>query len=186
MATTLEPLTCPFTIVVDTREQDPYAFAGLRADAKYQRRPLIVNTRRGTLGQGDYSIDGWWAEIAIERKSAADLFGTLGQARDRFERELARLQCLAFAAVVVEAEWSELLKDPPVHSRLNPRTVFRSVVAWQQRFNRVHWLMMPGRRAAEAAVFRVLERYWRDRNGNRRLSADCALQELPAADGQTA
>jgi ERCC4-type nuclease len=164
-------LTCPFIIVCDTREQTPYAFAGLAADAKARNRPLVVHTQRGTLGQGDYSLLGFEAWVAVERKSAADLFGTLGQARRRFERELARLQSLQFAAVVVEAEWSELLKDPPRHSRLNPRTVFRSVVAWQQRFNRVHWSFLPGRRAAEAAVFRILERYWRDKEKGRHPSA---------------
>jgi DNA excision repair protein ERCC-4 len=164
---TIEDLTCPFIIVCDTREQCAYTFTDLRADAKDNRRPLIVHVQRGTLDQGDYSVLGFEAWMAVERKSAADLFGTLASGRRRFERELARLQALQFAAVVVEAEWSELMIQPPRFSNLNPRTVFRSVVAWQQRFNRVHWNFLPGRRAAEAAVFRILERYWKDKEKGR-------------------
>jgi ERCC4-type nuclease len=166
------PLTCPFVVVIDTREQLPLTFAGLTADAKDGRRPLVVQTQRGTLSQGDYSILGMERRVAVERKSAGDLFGTLGRHRRRFERELARLQALAFAAVVVEADWAEILTRPPERSRLPPKTVFRSVVAWQQRYRGVHWCFMPGRAAAEAATFRVLERFWRDRQPGRVRAAE--------------
>lgn len=151
----------PCVVLVDTREQRPYRFEDLRADAAKGGGALIVETATATLPSGDYSLTGFADRIAVERKSLADLFGTIGQGRDRFERELERLNAMDFAAVVVEAQWSEVFDDPPRHSRLTPKTVFRSVNAWEQRYPRVHWHFLPGRDFAEVKTFRVLERFYR-------------------------
>jgi ERCC4-type nuclease len=156
-----EPLPTPFTVLIDTREQHPYRFEGLRSDAREGRRPLAVQTERATLRSGDYSLCAWCDYVAVERKSVSDLFGTLGQGRERFERELLRLAEMEFAAVVVEANWSEVLAPQP-HSQLNPKTVHRSVIAWQQRHPRVHWWFCGDRWLAEVTTFRILERWWRD------------------------
>lgn len=163
--TSSRPLQCPFIIAVDSREQAPYSFHGIHADSNQSYRPLLIETSRVTLAQGDYSILDHSHAISIERKSKQDLFGTLSAGRDRFEAELQRLsEQVIHSTVIVEAEWSEILRDPPEFSKLHPKTVFRSVLAWQQRFPSVHWLMMPGRRLAELATFRVLDRCWRDIN----------------------
>jgi ERCC4-type nuclease len=156
------PLTVPFTVVIDRRERLPFAFANLKADARRRRRPLVVPTVAAHLPSGDYSIEGFQDKVAVERKSLEDLYGTLGQHRDRFERELARLDEMDFAAVVVEADWPAILFTPPVESSLLPKTVFRSVLAWQQRFPRVHWWTAYSRDFAEIITFRVLERFWND------------------------
>lgn len=161
------PLACPFAVLVDTREQRPYAFEGLTADARQRRRPLLVTTRRATLHAGDYSVEGLQPLVAVERKSKADLFSTLGQPRGRFVRELERLAELTFAAVVVEAEWSEIYATPPARSHLPPKIILRSVLAWQQRFPRVHWLFCPGRGFAERVTFRILERFWKEEQKRR-------------------
>lgn len=206
-----KPLPAPFLILIDSREQHPYQFQGLISDARQGRRPITVRQEVRGLPTGDYSLEGCEAQIAVERKSAADLFHTLGQGRDRFERELVRLADLPVAAVVVEAEWSEILglrhdlsdlidyledqqeglssvrdeganlvdgipfsrwidalrelsAGPPEFSSLNPKTVYRSVLAWQQRYPAVHWWFCVNRRHAEVTTFRVLERFWRDRD----------------------
>src|SRR3990167_2927830 len=145
-------VTCPFTILIDTREQLNFEFLGIRSDANQGRLPLLVPTVRGTLPSGDYSIAGtgpnekpWCESIAIERKGISDLFGTLSRGRARFIRELERLDALDFAAGVVEADWPTILREPPERSQLNPLTVFRSVVAWQQRYPRTHWWFCPSR-----------------------------------------
>lgn len=154
-----EPLTVPFTVVIDTREQRPFEFAGLTSDARHGRRPLVVPTTVGTLGQGDYSLVGLSDTVAVERKSHADLVGTLSQGRERFERELERLAGLLWAAVVVEADWAQVLAGHD-RSRLNPKTVHRSVIAWQQRYPSIHWWFCTDRRLAEVTTFRILERWW--------------------------
>jgi ERCC4-type nuclease len=160
-----EPLVFPVAVVIDTREGLPYSFGGMRTDACDGNRHLLVPVIAGTLQQGDYSLEGYTGQggIQLERKSAQDLFGTLGQGRKRFQRELERLQDVpSVAAVVVEAEWSEILWRPPERSQLRPKTVYRSVIAWQQRYPRVAWWMVPGRAMGERTTFRILERFWRE------------------------
>lgn len=157
----LSPLPSPFTVAIDSREQLPYAFAGLTTDAREGSRPLAVATARTCLTSGDYSILGLHTRIAVERKSAADLFGTLGRGRRRFVAELARLAHYDYAAVVVEAEWSEIIAAPPPRAKLTPKTVFRSVLAWSIEYSAVRWWMCAGRAMGEAVTYRILERFWR-------------------------
>lgn len=157
-----DPLPTPFTVVIDTREKTPFAFTRLRADACDQYRPLVVATEVRGLPQGDYSLAGMEHQIAIERKSLSDLYSTLGQRRRQFENELERLAMLRWAAVVVEADWREILFAPPERSQLPPKIVYRSVIAWQQRYPHVHWWPCCDRRLAEIATFRLLERWWKD------------------------
>lgn len=160
----------PFTVVVDSREQLPYRFCGLQSDAKHKHKPILVQCLTKTLASGDYSIEGLEHEIAVERKSLADLFGTLGSGRERFERELERLSKMNHAAVVIESSWHEILHSPPRESKLLPKTVFRSIAAWSQEFPTIHWWPMGDRIHAESATFRILERYWRKRE--ERILAD--------------
>jgi DNA excision repair protein ERCC-4 len=161
-ANTVDTATFPHTVLIDTREQAPYGFTGLRTDAKQGKKPLVIPTRRETLVSGDYTVGGFAERIAVERKSLEDFFGTLTRGRDRFERELDRLNAMEFAAVVVEANWLQILQHPPERSRLNPKSVYRSVIAWQQRFSRVHWWMLEGRRLGEVTTFRILERFLKE------------------------
>jgi ERCC4-type nuclease len=163
-----EAVLFPHAILIDRREKAPYSFTGFQTDARQGRKPLRILTRVMDLPSGDYSLANLQGEIAVERKSVDDLFRTLGQARNRFERELIRLSSMTVAAVVVEAEWSTILHSPPEGSRLPPKIVFRSILAWQQQFPTVHWWFVDGRRPAEIVTFRILERFARRRQEARR------------------
>lgn len=156
-----ETVESPLVVVVDNNENLPYSFLGLRTDASSRRRLLTIRVVRRSLETGDYTIEGLEKFVAIERKSLNDLYQTLGHGRDRFERELQRMQRMSYAAVVVESSWTEILNKPP--SRLLPKSVFRSVLAWSQRFPKVHWFMMDHRRLAEITTFRILERFYKER-----------------------
>ncbi len=149
----------PFTVVVDDREKAPYHFEGLAADANLRHRPLVVPTQIGHLASGDYSILGCERWVAIERKSAADIYSTIGRYHARFEREHERLSRLDFAAVVVEASWESLLARPPERSRVRPKTLIRTCLAWTIRY-RVPWFTVEGRRAGEIVTFRLLQKWW--------------------------
>ena len=161
----LDPIDSPFIVTVDSREQAPFAFAAgtIKADARQGYRPVNVRTQVGTLTSGDYSIDGHQWQIAVERKSLEDLVSTLAHGRRRFQAELSRLATYKVVAIVVEADWPMILMDPPPFSRLLPKTIYRSVIAWQQRFPTVHWWLCPSRAFAEVTTYRILERYWLDR-----------------------
>lgn len=158
-----EPVTIPFTVIIDTREQSPYSFQSFKADASHFKRPLFIPTERATLQTGDYSIQSHESEITIERKSLQDLYGTIGAGRDRFERELNRMAQFKVAHVVVEADWLTALKDPPFRTKLSPKTIFRSINAWEQEFPTIHWQFMSIRAIAEHKTFRILERFWKQR-----------------------
>ena len=151
----------PFVILVDGREQKPYRFDQIRGDAKQRKRPLDVSVEWAHLKTGDYSIRGYDTRVAVERKSLEDLYNTLGQNRDRFEREHERLAEFETKLVVIEAEWSTILRRPPDFSRLNPKTIIRTCLSWQTKYG-VPWIALPGRRAGELACFRILYQFWRN------------------------
>lgn len=160
-----QPIICPFTVIVDTREQSPYQFRTFKADAKHKTnsgitRSLYIPVETSTLKTADYSIKGFESEIAIERKSLTDLFGTLGSGRERFERELQRLSEFRVAHIVIEADWKAILESPPEHTKLSPKSVFRSINAWEQEFPIIHWQFMWIRAIAEHKTFRIMERFW--------------------------
>ena len=142
-------------IVIDTREQLPYDFLNIDPP------PATI---RKALASGDYSIEGYEDRVAVERKSKVDAYNSFGRGRRRFERELERLSTFEFAAVVIESEWRDLIRNPPARSRLNPKTIFVSVIAWSQRFG-VHFFTVPGRAFAEKLTFRLLERFYKDHAG---------------------
>jgi ERCC4-type nuclease len=85
-------------VVVDTREQEPYAFD-----------PDRVTTVRRALPAGDYSLEGHEATVAIERKSLEDYVASAVTTRARFARELRALGEYDLGCVVVEAGLEDVL-----------------------------------------------------------------------------
>lgn len=169
---------CPFTVVVDSNEGAPWLFRELVA--KGSKKPLVIKTipkalwsmgkrsiiidgRTYTRGLADYSIDGLEERIQIERKSHADLYGTLGGRRGEFEAEIARLNMCDFACVVVEAGWGQIA-EAPEGSELKPSSVIGTILAWQQRYQKVHWITAGNRSQAERLAFRILERFWTEQS----------------------
>lgn len=187
-----EPIYSPFEVLIDTREQAPWRFQGLRGDSRRKFRPLVVFTDIATLKTGDYSVKGFDGPggIVIERKSLADLFGTLTHDRERFVRELERMQEFRVSAVVIEGGWDQILLGPrrtdqtDEHSRTIGKTVFRSILAFQCRY-RTQWLPMPTRPIAEQTAFRLMERFWWDREDERKAAEKAAkLAAKEAAEAE--
>ena len=91
------------TVIVDTREQCPLDFSPFSN--------WIAGERRGTLPAGDYTVEGMEQLLVIERKSLADLIGTLTQARARFFRECEKLTEYPYRAILIEASYEDV-KSP--------------------------------------------------------------------------
>lgn len=87
-----------FTVVVDTREQEPYAFD-----------PSAVTVVRRALPVGDYSLPGYETTVAVERKTLADFVGSVIRQRARFLREVRRLAEYDLGCVVVEASLEDVV-----------------------------------------------------------------------------
>ncbi len=138
--------TGSFVIAVDTREQQPYVFEG-----------AVVRT----LPSGDYSIVGLEDQVAVERKSKADAYGSLGHGRARFRREVERLSRYDYAAIVIEDTVPGFLCRP-AHSQMNPRSAIASLLAWSVRY-RVPVFFAGDRVHGRALTQKLLQMYWRYR-----------------------
>src|SRR5258708_16843313 len=110
------------TIIVDTREQDPLVFSRLESE-------------RGTLSTGDYSIKGLETLFVIERKSIADLVSCcMGENRERFERELHRLRGFRFKRLLVVGTEEEIYQGR-YRSAITPKAVMATLGAFEVRYD---------------------------------------------------
>lgn len=141
------------TILVDTREQRPYAFEG---------RPMMIKK----LDIGDYSLQGFENQFAIERKELGDFIGCMinkngNENRDRFERELERAkEQLRRLWILVEADWADVLAGK-YRSQIKTASVVATVFAWLNRYPiHVIWGIDRTRSARIAEI--ILERTYRD------------------------
>ena len=99
------------TILIDRREQRPWAFP---ADT--------FDVQPATLATGDYSLAGLQDRVAIERKNLGDAVGTVIHDWLRFRKELNRLKTFDFAAIVIEADLSDVVEQR-YESEANPNSV---------------------------------------------------------------
>lgn len=184
-----EAVVCPFTILIDSNEQQPFAFVGIKSDADQQYKPIIVRTEWRSLGRhpnqlGDYSIDGFLGRCHVERKSIDDCQGTLLDfttgGRERFEQELANLAAVESAMVVVEGTIPDVLAKQndrrKREHRLVAKQLHRSILAMMQDHH-VPWYFAGSRREAEISTFRFLERFWK-KHGKKEKEAEAILTEL--------
>lgn len=116
-----------------------------------------------TLSTGDYSIVGLEDRVAVERKSKADAYGSLGQGRARFRREFERLSKYDYAVVVIEDSVPGFLHRPP-HSRMDPRSAIATLLAWSVRY-RVPVFFAGDRAHGRALTQKLLQMYWKYRGG---------------------
>lgn len=157
---------CPFRVVVDTREQAPFRFSGLRLrDSQGGSTLLVELVTDRCLRSGDYSIDGFENRFAIERKSKPDLYGSLTGDRDRFEREMQRLTEMEFAAVVVESDWSGL-RAAPNHTSVGFEAIEGSILSWSVKYSGVRWFLCESRRHAEWVTWKLMNSWWKKESAN--------------------
>lgn len=175
VATPKKNRPCPFVIVVDSAEQNPFSFQGIDG--------FIVNPGehivRQCLGRypnslGDYSLAGYVGRVAIERKSMEDAHSTIlgydsvggTSHRGRFERELANLANIECAIVLVECSEEQFLDQAPEWefgrrtAELNRKMLESSILAFQQDYGSVQWKFRDGRRDAEKFAFDYLYRFY--------------------------
>jgi hypothetical protein len=127
-------------IVVDSREQYPYRFSGQQ-----------VRTVRRALPCGDYGLS--WDErlvAAVERKSMADLVGSLTGGKLRYA--LAELAALPRAAVVVEDRYSQIF----TLRQARPALVADGLAELQVRWPNVPIVYAETRPLAEEWTYRYL------------------------------
>jgi ERCC4-type nuclease len=160
------------TVLVDTREQNPFSFR--------QHDNWIAGERVTTLETGDYSIDGMQHLVSLERKSLNDLVGTLMHNRERFFRQMERMQAYPYRALLVEATYEDV-KSPysfPVEGGVaaHPNGVSGSLDALEIKFNvpviytsRLRFL---AEEKAASWLSKVFTYWWLESNGMGRVLQD--------------
>lgn len=133
-------------VIIDTREQLPYSFDKFNC-----------NTIKKKLKTGDYSLDGYENEVVIERKSKADLYGSIGKGRDRFEKEFERLSWFKYPALIIECDLNNLLK-PIAFSKLSGKTVINTLLSWSIKYG-VFIYFACTRELAENLTYCILQKY---------------------------
>jgi len=127
-------------IIIDSREQNPFIF------------PDSVSVEVGTLSTGDYSIKNLEEYIAVERKSIPDLVGCCSNKkpkcnRDRFKRELKRLQAYRYRCVIIEGSLAQV-QAGGWRGQIKPAQVIGSICSWQNRYNIAFWFADNPQRAS--------------------------------------
>jgi hypothetical protein len=74
---------------------------------------------------------------------------------------------LSYGAIVVECNSDELYEDPPHHTSLNPKSVYRTCLSWTMQFPLVHWFWCKDREFAEQTVYRLLEKWYQHETDTR-------------------
>ncbi len=154
-----------FKIIIDHREKRPF-FIDKAGCKDFPDLQIEWNH----LATGDYSIQGMHSpecdySIAVERKSLPDLFMSVGRNRERLIAEFERMAMFDFAALVIEGDFYSIFKKPPPESAMSPKAVFRSLLAFSQRYN-LHIYPCPNRQFAEKTTYLILQRFWNDKNNS--------------------
>ena len=121
--------------IVDTREQKPYKFDDFKV---------------GTLKTGDYSVEGYKKEFAVERKSLADFVGSVTSGRERFEREVERLQDLEFGAVIIETDLRSIWKAR-LYSKVSRKSIVNTALKWTVKYG-IPFVFVSNRTGGKYAV----------------------------------
>jgi len=120
----------PLRIVIDSREQTPWAWDS--NDAVTEIRTLVT---------GDYALAEDCEEMkgrkslavrfSIERKSLDDFIGTISVGWERFKRELVRMESFPFRVIIVEGDYADVCFSdsgdgiiPPEHNHPMMRPAF--------------------------------------------------------------
>lgn len=113
-------------LIIDTREQDYLSFGSVAA----------IRTK---LEYGDYALQSDQT-VAVERKSLADLIGTLIGGYDRFIREIERCKEVGgYLVVLCETDIHSALSFDEIpkiraHTKVGPQVVFHNVRELSQKY----------------------------------------------------
>jgi len=139
-------------VLIDSREPEGHAYSFARFDNWF------ADTKRKKLKTGDYSLAEWPDEIAIERKTLADLVGSvMPPNRERFLTSCERLAKFRRRAIVIEAS---LLQAKCFYgeSGAHPNAVVGTMFAIQERWN-IPVIWAENRQLAEEAVAHILTKF---------------------------
>jgi ERCC4-type nuclease len=154
------------TVLVDTREQDPFNFS--RFDGWF------AGVEKKAMKLGDYSISGMEQVCVVERKNLSDLVHSLTAERPVFMSRLRRMSTYPQRLLVVTAPLSTVKSSYPF-SNSNPNRIMQSLIAllagWNVPFvcTETHEL---GEEMVASYLYQVHLYHWLESNGHGRFLSD--------------
>jgi hypothetical protein len=119
-----------FTVIIDTREQQPWTF----------EEYVVANKK---LDTGDYSIEGLENIFAIERKKSINEIAN-NIVEPRFKDVLARLAQLKYSFLLLEFGMTDVLYYPIGSNlpkrmwskvKITPAFIMKNILDWQLKYN---------------------------------------------------
>jgi len=93
-----------YTVIKDTREQNGWSFN------EYDK---CNGMELEALHTGDYTLKGFEEVVCVERKaSTLEIAGNLGKNKERFHKEMQRMEEFPFSFLVLEFSASDLINYP--------------------------------------------------------------------------
>ena len=157
------------TVLVDTREQNPFNFS--RFDGWF------AGIENKALKLGDYSIAGLEERCVVERKDLSDLVHSFTAERPAFISRLRRISTYSQRLLVITAPLSTVKSSYPF-SNANPNRIMQSLVAmlagWNLPFvcTETHEL---GEEIVASYLYQVHLYQWLESNGYGRFLNDSDL-----------
>jgi len=154
------------TVLVDTREQNPFNFS--RFDGWF------AGVEKKALKLGDYSIAGLEELCIVERKDLSDLVHSFTAERPAFISRLHRMSAYPQRLLVITAPLSTV-KSSYSFSNANPNRIMQSLVAmlagWNVPFvcTETHEL---GEEIVASYLYQVHLYHWLESNGHGRFLND--------------
>ena len=154
------------TVLVDTREQNPFNFS--RFDGWF------AGVEKKALKLGDYSIAGLEELCVVERKDLSDLVHSFTAERPAFVSRLRRMSTYPQRLLVITAPLSTVKSSYPF-SNANPNRIMQSLVAmlagWNVPFvcTETHEL---GEEIVASYLYQVHLYHWLESNGHGRFLND--------------
>jgi hypothetical protein len=141
-----------FNIIIDTREQKPWAFAS-------------CNTIKKKLDTGDYSIDGLENMLCIERKNSVSEIAN-NMSEPRFKDELDRMSNYLYKFILLEFSLQDVLNYPRGSNvpskvwskiKIRPPYILKYLTELQTKYN-IHVIFCDNPIAAEEMAFSIIKR----------------------------
>ena len=131
-------------LIVDTREKKPLEF--YKANIKVMTKKLDC---------GDYCmrfLDGEMSKTVFERKSVADLFGSMTKGHERFRKEMERARVKSILMIIIiEGSLTKVAKGIR-HSRVQGISIIRTVFSLWVRYGVIPVFVKDRQEAAEFII----------------------------------
>ena len=137
-------------IIMDTRENCGYLFKGKEAEAKIVMKKLDV---------GDYSLEGYENEIVIERKRINELFGNFAGDRERFMREVERMEKIPYKFLLIEGSFSDLVEMKKLPGKVSIKLVVATLISLMIKHN-IKVVFAGNPKLAEQLAYRILLKFF--------------------------